>query len=75
MFLLEQMHSFLHISYEILTFVFAKTIHTQHACTTVNYSATNHCTEWRDITLICLVMSVLISMTLDGVMFSRIENL
>ena len=44
--------------------------------TAVNYSATNHCTDKRDVFLICLVMSVFISMTLDSITsFSRIKNL
>ena len=33
----------------------------------VNYSATNHCTDERDVILIYLVTPVFISITLDGV--------
>ena len=41
----------------------------------MNYSATNHCTDKRDVILICLVTSVFIFKMLDGAMsFSRIKT-
>ena len=33
----------------------------------MKYSATNHFTDWREVILICLVTSVFIFITLDGV--------
>ena len=37
--------------------------------TAVKYSTTNHCTDKRDVILICLVISVFISRMLDSVTF------
>ena len=41
----------------------------------MNDSATNHCTDYRDVILICLMTSAFISITLDDVTsFSGVKN-